>query len=194
MRKTLHTYQDPLDVVWLNAAGGMGMRIERDAEVFASWDGSGVLRIGVPETLDPDDCLAQMILHEACHGLIEGPDSFTLPDWGLQIDNPAHRIREHACLRLQAALTTPFGLRDFLAATTTFRRYYDQLPPDPLQEDGDPAVAIALTGFQLATRGPWAEPISTALMLTSRIAEIVRPFATADSLWTVVGKKIDVSS
>lgn len=193
MRRTQHTYHDPLDTIWLNAAAAMGMRIERDAEVFASWDGSGVLRIGIPETLDPDDCLAQMILHEACHGLIEGPDSFSLPDWGLQIDNPAHRIREHACLRLQAALTTPFGLRNFLAATTTFRRYYDQLPENPLKEDSDPAVAIALSGFQRATTGPWAQPISTALELTSRIAQIVLPFATANSLWTVVGKKNDVS-
>ena len=186
MRTAIRIYQDPLDIVWLNAATEMGMKVERDADVFASWDGSGVLKIGVAETLDPDDCLAQMIFHEACHGLIEGPEAFAKADWGLEIDNPAHRIREHACLRLQAALAGKYGLREFLAATTNFRRYYDRLPQDPLVDDGDPAVAAAVAGVERATSGRWSVPLAAALNATSLIANIVRPLSSPDSLWSVL--------
>ena len=165
----------------------MGMTIERSSDVFAAWDGTGVLQIGTPETLDPDDSLAQMILHETCHGLIEGPDAFYLPDWGLQIDNPAQRVREHSCLRLQAALSQPFGLREFFAATTNFRKYYDQLPADPLVDDGDPAVEAAQEGMERATTGPWSAAIREALEATQRISEIVKSIAGVTSLWSTSG-------
>jgi hypothetical protein len=70
VRKIDRKYSDPVDLIWLHAAAEMGMRIERSAEVNASWNGAGVLTIGTPETLDPDDCLAQMILHESCHASV----------------------------------------------------------------------------------------------------------------------------
>lgn len=183
MRNTNYVYNDPLDIVWLNAAREMGMTVERSSEVFAAWDGQGTLTIGSPETLDPDDSLAQMILHEVCHALIEGPDALALPDWGVRLDLPGQRVREHACLRLQAAVTTPFGLRRFFAATTTFRTYYDQLPEDPLHENGDPAVAIAKNGFRRATSGPWSSILAVALLRTRTIAECVSAAATEHSLW-----------
>ena len=186
MRRIEHTYQDPLELIWLRAASKMGMRVERSDDVFASWDGKGVLRIGTSETLDADDSLAQMILHETCHALIEGPDAFHKPDWGVQVDNPAHRVREHACLRLQAALTSDFGLRRFLAPTTDFRRYYDQLPEQPLTEDGDPAVPLAKTGWERASSGPWSAAIAAALTLTAEIAAVIQPLASAESLWSQV--------
>ncbi|MEL7338365.1 MAG: hypothetical protein AAFN70_19410, partial [Planctomycetota bacterium] len=89
-RAVIHRYGDPLDVIWTQAAGQIGMHLSRDSEVFAAWsgagaDGTGILRIGTVDTLDPDDSLAQMIFHEMCHGLIEGPAAFSLADWGLDI-------------------------------------------------------------------------------------------------------------
>ncbi|MEQ9407316.1 MAG: hypothetical protein RIK87_06295 [Fuerstiella sp.] len=190
-RKIIPTqYQDPLEIIWVQTAASLGIRVERDPHVFAAWDGRQVLKIGVPESLDPDDCLAQMILHEFCHALVEGPDAFQLPDWGLQIDNPAQRVREHACLRLQAALTTPFGLRTFFAATTSFRRYYDRLPPDPLCGD-DPAVQPAIAGWQRAQQAPWCLPLRQALTATAGLAALVQSFAPADSLWKTVATAAD---
>lgn len=176
-------YEDPLDLVWLSAARRMGIQVARDPHVFASWDGRGTLRIGVPETLDPDDCLAQMILHEVCHALVEGPDALQKPDWGLQIGNANQRYREHACLRLQAALTKPWGLRTFLAATTSFRTYYDKLPDDPLAACEDPAVEPAQAGYERASNGPWSDILRRALRATAVIASAIRPFASPDSLW-----------
>ena len=193
MRTVSQIYQDPLDVIWIHAAAQMGMRIERDDQVFAAWDGRGELRIGFSETLDPDDSLAQMILHEICHALVEGPAAFELPDWGVEIDNPEHRVREHACLRLQAALTAPFGLRQFFAATTNFRRYYDQLADDALEDDGDPAVPLATAGMERAQSGPWSQPISRALQLTSQIAQLIRPIASPESLWAVTSQHFSIS-
>lgn len=184
MRTIKYKYQDPLEVLWLRAAQDMGMRIERSDDVFASWDGNGVLHIGGPDTLDPDDTLAQMIFHETCHALVEGPAGLTQPDWGLQIDNPAHRVREHACLRLQAALAAPHGLRKFFAATTNFRKYYDQLPEDPLLDDGDPATLMARSGWQRLQAGNWNAPLSHALERSAAIAAIVQQAAGHDSLWS----------
>ena len=176
-------YQDPLELVWIAAARQWGMHVVRDATVFASWDGDGTLKIGTPETLDPDDSVAQMILHELCHALVEGPAAFRLPDWGLDIHDPSQRVHEHACLRLQAALADRYGLRHFLAATTNFRKYYDALPDRPLEECGDPAVPLAGAGWRRAQRDPWSNPLDTALQATADIAKRVLPLAPDDPLW-----------
>ncbi len=185
MRTITLTYQDPLDLIWIQTARSLGVEVERDASVFASWDGAGVLRIGTPETLDPDDSLAQMILHELCHLLVEGPEAIHLPDWGLEND-PSKVVHEHATLRLQAALADTAGLREFFAATTAFRKYYDQLPNSPLEDDGDPAVALALLAWQRARTERWAEPLDQALRLTADIARILKSVAPANSLWSKV--------
>ncbi|MEO8498520.1 MAG: YkgJ family cysteine cluster protein, partial [Planctomycetota bacterium] len=95
MRTIRVTYQDPLDLIWIQAARSLGVIVERNPDVFASWDGAGVLRIGTAETLDADDSLAQMILHELCHLLVEGPEAIQLPDWGLEND-PSKVAHEHA--------------------------------------------------------------------------------------------------
>ena len=182
MRTITKTYTDPLDLVWLHAAAQMGMRVERSAEVNASWDGAGVLTIGTPETLDPDDCLAQMILHEACHALIEGPESVGKLDWGLR-NEPDAKAHEHACLRLQAALADRVGMRAFFASTTVFRAYYDTLPEDPLAASDDLALPMARRGWERATSGPWAEPIDSALRATAAIAAALHGVPLDDSLW-----------
>ena len=183
MRKILKKYDDPLDLVWLHAARQMGMCVERSSEVNASWDGAGVLTIGTSETLDPDDTLAQMILHEVCHALCEGPESVHQLDWGLSNDNPAKRVHEHGCLRLQAALADQYGLRAFFASTTMFRPYYDRLPADPLAPCDDPAVEMATAAWHSARRGPWAVAIDDALRRTADIARALDGVTTDDSLW-----------
>ncbi|MDP6723269.1 MAG: hypothetical protein QGG36_20630 [Pirellulaceae bacterium] len=184
-RQIQFDYQDPLELIWIRAAAKMGMEVARDDTVFASWDGEGTLRIGTPETLDKDDSVAQMVFHEICHALVEGPDAFPRPDWGLDISNRAQRVREHACLRLQAALADQFQLRRFLAATTDFRAYYDRIPAEPLagQGDDDPAIPLAAVGWERAQQGPWAQPLDSALRSTAAIAKIVAGHAHATSLW-----------
>lgn len=187
MRRIDKTYADPLNLVWIHAAAQIGMRIERSAEVNASWDGNGVLTIGTPETLDPDDCLAQMVLHEACHALCEGPESLNQPDWGLQSFDPTKKVHEYACLRLQAALADQFGMRSFFAATTAFRSYYDRLPVDPLADGDDPAIRLANTGWTRAKHGPWAVPLHDALRRTALIAAALQGLAIENSLWQTQG-------
>ncbi|MEC8570726.1 MAG: YkgJ family cysteine cluster protein, partial [Planctomycetota bacterium] len=83
MREITRKYQDPFDLVWLNAARQAGIMVERSTEVFASWNGKGVLYVGTPSTLDADDSLAQLIFHEMCHFLVEGSEAWNRPDWGL---------------------------------------------------------------------------------------------------------------
>ena len=71
-------YRDPLDAIWTSALRRIGFGLRRSAEVFASVQ-DGVLLLGVPKTLDADDCLAQMILHELCHSLVQGPRELGKP-------------------------------------------------------------------------------------------------------------------
>ncbi len=187
VRKIEKTYDDPLSLVWIRAAERMGIRIERSAEVNASWNGDGVLTIGAPETLDPDDCLAQMILHEICHALCEGPESLHRMDWGLDNSNPAKKVHEHACLRLQAALADQYGMRSFFAATTMFRAYYDRLPAEPLAAGDDPAIAMAKVAWERARNGPWAAALLESLDRTAQIARALHGLTTEESLWHAQG-------
>lgn len=153
----------------------------RSAEVYASYDGVGTLTLGDPASLDADDSLAQLVFHELCHALTEGPGSLTLPDWGL--DNLTDRDlgREHACLRLQAALLDAHGLRGFLAATTDFRVYYDALGADPLA--GEEEAAIVARAALAAADRRWLAALADALAATARIVEAARPFAGEGSLY-----------
>ena len=168
-RKPQHTYLDPLDAIWLTVADRVGFRVERSAEVYASTDGEGVMTIGASSTLDSDDCLAQMILHELCHSLIEGTGSLEVPDFGLDNESQRDVAREHACLRLQAWLTGTHGLRGVLAPTTDFRGYYDELPEDPLQDAGDPAAAVAKLGAARSEQAPWSPHLQDGLDATARV-------------------------
>ncbi|MCB9742939.1 MAG: YkgJ family cysteine cluster protein [Alphaproteobacteria bacterium] len=176
-------YDDPLDLVWLDAARRMGMRVVRSDEVFASWDGVETLSISTPAGFDPDDSLAQMILHEACHALIEGPRALRRADWGLENIDDRDLVREHACHRLQAALADRHGLRDFMGVTTDWRPYWDALPPHPLAPGDDPAIELAREGWRRATQGPWAQALEDALAATAAIARVVRPLSPPESLW-----------
>jgi hypothetical protein len=129
-----------------------------------------------------------MILHETCHALIEGPESLTQLDWGLPNAGVDNRVHEHACLRLQAALADQVGMRQFFAATTMFRAYYDQLPTDPLAEGEDPAIPLARAGWERAKNGEWGAAIDEALQRSAEIARVVREVAGEGSLWHGAGE------
>ena len=176
-------YLDPVDLLWTETAGRLGMRVDRSAEVYASWDGVERLTLSTPDGFDPDDCLAQMIFHEICHALVEGPASMRKIDWGLCNTDARDVAREHACHRVQAALADPYGLREFMGPTTDFRPYYDALPPHPLLHGEDPAIEPAQDAWRRGTRGPWAPHIADALAATAAIARLLRPFAPPESLW-----------
>lgn len=181
-RVVRHRYFDPLDAVWLVAARRLGLTVVRSPDVYASSDGRGTLTIGTPETLDADDCLAQMVFHEMCHSLVQGPGSFSLPDFGLDNESDRDVRREHACLRAQAQLAGEYGLRALLAPTTDFRAFYDALPGDPLAatHEGDPSVALAREALARADTPPWAPHLRRALDATARIARAAAEAGAAD--------------
>ena len=172
-REVIRAYVDPLDAVWLAVARGVGLRISRSSEVYASTDGAGSLVLGTRETLDADDCLAQMIFHELCHAIVQGHENLTSPDWGLDNESDRDFVREHACLRLQATLAAPYGLRTFFAPTTDFRAYFDALPDDALSGD-DPAVPLAIAALPRAHEPPFSPWLVRGLESTHRILATVR--------------------
>lgn len=187
-RRSRHVYLDPLDAIWLTIAERVGFRVRRSADAYASTDGQGVMTIGEPSTLDPDDCLAQMILHELCHSLIEGAQSLQMPDFGLDNESARDLVREHACLRLQAWLTDKHGLRQVLAPTTDFRSYYDALPEDPFGDD-EPSTELAKAGAARSAEPPWAPHLWQGLEATARVmkaaqdVEAVDPEAKKRPIW-----------
>ena len=177
MRKfSLSPLADPkIERIWTTAAEEIGFRVVRTADAYASSDGAGRILIGSDEHLDDDDAVAQLIFHELCHALCEGPDRERLPDWGL--DNtggaPEQVIHEHACLRLQVVLAAPHGLRDLMAPTTEYRAYHDRLPVDPLADGdaGDPSLPLARIAAARAGAPPWQPALQRALVLTARSLE-----------------------
>lgn len=183
-RPITHCYQDPVELIWLRAANDLGLTVQRTAQAYAAYDGQGTLMISVAEDFDADDSLAQMIFHEICHWLVSGIGARELPDWGLSNTSRRDLVYEYACHRLQAALSAPFGLRDFMAVTTTWRPYWDALPEDPLQAGDDPAIAIAQAGFQLARTAPFHDVLTRSLSATAAIADVVRGVAPPSSLWS----------
>jgi hypothetical protein len=160
-----------LDAIWLAAIAKIGFRVERSPEVYAAAEGARLV-LGTPETLDPDDCLAQMIFHELCHSLVQGPERLREPDWGLSNLDDRDVVREHATLRLQARLAGEHGLRAFFAPTTDFRAYYDALPEAPFEGD-DPAVPLALEGWARVDAPPWGPHLRAALRATERVLRAV---------------------
>ena len=177
MRAPERRYADPLDELWLGVAARLGLRVVRSTEVYASTDGRGTLVIGAAETLDADDCLAQMILHELCHALVQAPAGLTQVDWGLCNEGSRDLVREHACLRLQAALLAPLGLRRVLAPTTEHRAFYDALGVDPLAPRYDEAAVLARLALARAAKSPFAPHLADALQATAVIVVAAARFA-----------------
>ncbi len=193
MRIVTHHYEDPLSRIWISCAEGMGLRVVRDPNAYASTDGRGAMFISTDEHLDADDSLAQMIFHEICHSLVEGPDAFTKIDWGLDNVGSGDVVREHACLRLQALLSRPLGIAGVFAPTTDFRSFWDALGPDPLFPEDDPSVPLARLAMTRVKRAPWNPHLERALHATASIAQSVAAVSglpsTSDSLWARVEPK-----
>lgn len=182
-REIRHDYRDPLDQIWLATAARLGMRVERSDEVYASWDGRGTLTLSDAAHFDPDDSLAQLVLHQICHALCEGPARWSTPDWGLDNLTDADWLREHACQRLQAALADTVGLRGFFGTTTDYRAYWDTLGAFPLAPGDDAAIELARAGWARALEPPFAEPLRAALEATAAIVRATRPFAGPTSVF-----------
>lgn len=174
-------YLDPVEVIWLAAAKRLGITLRRDETIFSRTDGSGTLWLGPRHDLDPDDTLAQMMLHEICHWITNGVDSFHERDWGFALDAPDD-LREYGCLRLQAALADEVGLRPMFGPTGDYRAYFDRLgdPLVPLDESDREAtiVAIAKRAIDTAAEAPFAPVVQQALTATAAIGGIVGPWLT----------------
>ena len=196
MRRIEAEYQDPLDLIWTVAAKAFGLTVERSSEVFAATNGSGVLKVGTSDTLDSDDSLAQIILHELCHFFVEGYESLREPDWGLDISSRSQRSHELGALRLQAFLANRYGLRKFFASTTDFRNYFDLVPEEALsveipdeqlgnysRQEDQQAMELARNGLLNLEKHPAARTMDAALATTRTILDAVRPFASKPSLW-----------
>src|SRR4051794_26286708 len=157
---------EAIDRIWMAAAAEVGLRVERTTEAYASTDGRGLLTIGAPETLDPDDSLAQLVLHELCYAGVQGQGTLRAFDWGLDTTPERYLPSEQGCLRLQAHLADRHAPRGLLAPTTVVRPYYDALPPFPL-EGSDPAAALARGAAGRAAQPPWAAALERALAATA---------------------------
>jgi hypothetical protein len=169
--------------VWVGAARRIGLRVIRTPDAYAATDGRGTLAIGDDKTLDADDSLAQMIFHELCHSLVEGEQSFTTPDWGMDNTGPDHDWREHACLRVQFVLTGRHGLRALFAPTTEFRAFWDRLSGDVLGDRTDRSTQAAIAALRRVSHPPWDPALTEALVATSRIAQEASRFSADDVLY-----------
>lgn len=176
-RVVSYVYRDPLSEVWIAAAHKIGLRVQRTTDAFAHSDGAGGLHIATEEHLDADDCLAQMVFHELCHSLVEGPEAFETPDWGLDNRHDEHHFREHAALRVQATLSGRVGLREILGPTTDFRAFYDALPADALSGAHDESIALAKQALRRAATNPWWPHLGKALDATAAIITITAKWA-----------------
>jgi hypothetical protein len=190
-RMVTQRYDDPLSLIWIDAAQRIGLQVVRTPDAFAASDGAGQLAIANHSQLDADDSLAQMIFHELCHSLVEGPDSFAKADWGMDNTGSNDDWREHACLRLQLVLARRYGLPTLFAPTTDFREFWQQLlaAADPLADRTLLSVRSAIVGLRRVATAPWHPFVAQTLQATSDIAKITKAAITepaATSLWSGV--------
>ncbi|MFK7929228.1 MAG: hypothetical protein AB8H79_13630 [Myxococcota bacterium] len=148
--------------------------------MFASLDGSGGLTLGAPETLDADDCLAQLIFHEICHWLVNGADAVHQVDWGFE---PMEGLdwREWPTLRVQHALASRHGLAVELAPTTDARQYWDRLTHSLRPLDSSDleirTVERAQVALQRSELTPWQPALDRALRASREIVDACRGVA-----------------
>lgn len=193
LRRPSHQYADPLARVWIACAEAVGFKIQRTQDAYASYDGRGTLLIGDDAQFDPDDNLAQMILHELCHALVEGDAGETQVDWGLDNTRQGHPWREHGCLRLQAYLAGSVGLRDFFAPTTDYRvTFWNTLGADPFsappehggrRERGCVAGRIAAWRASLPRWAPLWKALQASAIIATQVPRRLRDDAALPSLW-----------
>lgn len=159
-----------LDPIWIACARELGLPVQRGGDAYVHFDGR-VLHIADDAALDADDSLAQLVLHEICHWLVQGPERGRRPDWGL--DNtgadPFDDVRERGAVRLQAHLAGRYGLRSYLFPTTVVRPFYESLPADALEAtcaDDDGSAALGRAGATRAGRAPFCGALARAFSST----------------------------
>lgn len=140
---------EAITALWISVAAEAGWQVIRTTSAYASSDGAGRISIGVDEALDADDAPAQLIFHELCHALTQGPGAWSRPDWGLSNTDARDVVAEHACLCVHVLLTSPFALRAAMAPTTEYRGYHDGLDPEILASSEEPAPARARAALAL---------------------------------------------
>ncbi len=151
--------KDPLGAVWIAAADRIGLRVARREGASAP---NHVAR-------GQDDVLARSLFHELCRSLVQGHEPLAGEDPGSHDESHGDAGRGHACLRLQAALSAPWGLRWVLGPAPGDRAYYDALPPDPLSPRDDPAAVEARLALRRAQSEPWSPHLARALEATALI-------------------------
>lgn len=154
-----------LDQIWIEAAARLGIRVQRGGDAYVHYDGE-TLHIATDEHLDEDDSLAQLIFHELCHALVQGPENLKVPDWGLDNTSDRDVVNEDGAVRLQAHLLGFYGLRDKLYPTTVVRELYDSLGTDALAPADDPGSQLARIAANWAAREPWRSTLRDALERT----------------------------
>ncbi|MEC8423247.1 MAG: hypothetical protein VX000_05680, partial [Myxococcota bacterium] len=179
-------YVDPLEVIWLATSRRLALTIRRDPDIFSMTDGTGLMSFSTRTELDEDDNLAQMTLHEICHWVTNGVDTYHQRDWGFPLWEKID-VREHACVRLQCWLASRFGLREMFGPTGCFRQYYDALPDDPLaarQTASDAEAAweeaacrIAAAAVTRVQREPFWSPLCDAMSATAALRDQLAPFS-----------------
>jgi hypothetical protein len=173
----LHDSQ--IERIWIDAANRVGFSVERTYDAYASTDGNGVIAVGADQTLDHDDSIAQLVFHELCHALVQGPENLRVPDWGLDNTSDRDLVAEHACLRLQAHLADAQALRPLMTPTTISRAYYVALPAFPL-DGADEASRRATAAARWAATAPWKAALDEALAGTAALVRLRGRWAMDD--------------
>ncbi len=196
---TRHPFDRPdIDAIWLACASRCGFAVRRGDSVYASTSGR-VITLGTPETLDADDCVAVLVLHELCHGLVEGPERWGLDDFGLDNTTDGDQDREYAALRLQAHFADRVALRAFFFPTTEWRSYYEQLPSGDAMEISpltapvpeQAIVALARAGAAFARTVGVHGAIERAMAATLAVAERERLYTPHLGRHPIDGPLID---
>lgn len=164
----------PFDPIWLDAAARLGIPVRRGGDAYVHWDGR-TLHIATDEHLDDDDTLAQLVFHEICHAITQGPERLAVPDWGLDNTSTRDDDNERAAVRLQAHLLGAHGLRGLLHPTTEVRVFFEALPADafaalPERFPADRSIPTARLAALRAASPPWAPVLRAALARTAALA------------------------
>jgi hypothetical protein len=149
----------PLDEIWIAAAAKLGVQLVRGGDAYVHFDGER-LHVCDDAHLDADDTVAQLVMHELCHALVQGPAMREVADWGLDNTNERDELRERAAVRLQAHLAGSRGLRAHLFPTTVVRAFYEALGDDALGRGAGEDETLARAAAERAAK---CAPIFAAL-------------------------------
>ena len=112
------------DPLWVELLAAVGFRLARRSTSYVWYDGAGEVAVAPDDELDVDDTLAQILLHELVHFLVQGESSRAEADWGLDNLTDRDAYLEEAALVLQLRILREAGLERVLVPTTDFRGYY----------------------------------------------------------------------